>query len=144
MLTGLSQCTHEDTAHPALSKTGRGQLLSLCLLQPGHTHITSLTALFQRREDSIVQQESYNKMADTTHLSTVLVIIKLPFYARTYARTRTCATPVPVSVLRPYPCRATPVPVSVLRPYPCRATPVPVSVLRPYLYTYVCCIRSYR
>ena len=34
---------------------------------------------------------------------TVLVIIKLPFYARTYARTRIRATPVPVSVLRPYP-----------------------------------------
>ena len=30
--------THEDTAHPALSKTGRGRLLFLCLLQPGHTH----------------------------------------------------------------------------------------------------------
>ena len=83
-------------------------------------------------------------------VDTVLVIIKLPFYARTYARTRIRPTPVLVSVLRPYlypshartRIRATPVPVSVPRPYsyPCyartciRATPVLVSALRPYLY----------
>ena len=33
----------------------------------------------------------------------VLLIIKLLFYAHTYACTRIRATPVPISVLRPYP-----------------------------------------
>ena len=63
-------------------------------------------------------------------LCTVLVIIKLPFYACTYARTRIRSTPVPVSVPRPY-------------PYPCyarthiRAMPVPVPVRTCWC---VCCV----
>ena len=77
------------------------------------------------------------------YVHTVLVIIKLPFYARTYARTRTRATPVLVPVLRPYsyPCyartriRATPVPMSCYARTRIRATPVPVHVR--VLYTLV-------
>ena len=39
MLTGLSQCTHEDTAHPALSKDRQGSAaVPLSLTARIHTH----------------------------------------------------------------------------------------------------------
>ena len=53
--------------------------------------------------------EVWPTSADGDPQATVLVIIKLPFDARTRIR----PTPVLISVLHPYPIRATPVPVPV-------------------------------
>ena len=49
--------TRGDTAHPALSKTSRGHLLFLCLLQPGHTHIP----------DRLIPEEGATPLCNRSH-----------------------------------------------------------------------------
>ena len=71
MLTDLSQCTQEDTAHHALSKDRQGAAaVPLSLTARTHTCYPRLPYSRGGRETTTSQPPS-NKMADTNQLNTI-------------------------------------------------------------------------